>query len=261
MKDYIITAHSGCEGTPRNSLESVFLAIQYGADSIEVDVRIDETGVLRVSHDRKATQYEYDRCRTLREFFETVAQTSLRVNCDMKEAELVHEVIAMAKEYGLGRDRLMFTGAVSPEQLAREPGLRNDAMIVMNIEEIFKFLYLQETPQFPTSEFNALMNTPWTYTRPWMENITAERIRKVTALARVVGADAVNIPRWNLPDELFEIFAREEMPLSIWTVDDEADARKILAQKPGSILNITTRQVRMVMQTQNEIQTVDQSGI
>ena len=85
MRDVIVTAHSGCEGTPRDSLESVFRAVQCGADAVEVDVRMDETGILRISHDHKKTLEEYTQCNTLQEVFAAVAQTSLRVNCDMKE--------------------------------------------------------------------------------------------------------------------------------------------------------------------------------
>lgn len=257
MKDVIVTAHSGCEGTARDSLESVFRAIQCGADALEVDVRIDQRGVLRISHDHNATMEEYTQCRTLQEVFAAVAQTNLRVNCDMKEAELTHEVIALAKAYGLGRDRLWMTGAISPEQLAREPGLRTDVTFFVNIEEIFKFLYLQEMPLSQIPEFGTLMTVPWTYTKDWMKDIMPERIRQVAALCRVIGADGVNIPQWNLSDELFKTFAEEEIPLSIWTVDEEAAARQILTQTVSSVQNITTRQVRMVQRVRDEIRGAD----
>lgn len=34
-----ITAHSGCEGTPAGSMESITRALELGANFIEVDVR------------------------------------------------------------------------------------------------------------------------------------------------------------------------------------------------------------------------------
>ena len=35
----MITAHSGCEGTPENSLASIEKGIALGADCVEIDVR------------------------------------------------------------------------------------------------------------------------------------------------------------------------------------------------------------------------------
>ena len=49
-----ITAHSGCEGTPDNSLESVRAGVDLGADFVEVDVRLDPEGTPRLTHDMPA---------------------------------------------------------------------------------------------------------------------------------------------------------------------------------------------------------------
>ena len=47
----MITAHSGCEETEIDSMESIELALEYGADAIEVDVRVDQNKELRISQD------------------------------------------------------------------------------------------------------------------------------------------------------------------------------------------------------------------
>ena len=44
----MITAHSGCEETEIDSMESIELALEYGADAIEVDVRVDHNKELRI---------------------------------------------------------------------------------------------------------------------------------------------------------------------------------------------------------------------
>ena len=49
----MITAHSGCEGTARDSMESVELALALGADAIEMDIRRAPDGLLYISHDRQ----------------------------------------------------------------------------------------------------------------------------------------------------------------------------------------------------------------
>ena len=40
MKGIMITAHSGCDGTPDNSMEHILKAIELGADCIEIDVNM-----------------------------------------------------------------------------------------------------------------------------------------------------------------------------------------------------------------------------
>ena len=47
-----ITAHSGCENTPQDSMASVEKALLLGTDIVEMDVRKAPDGVLRISHDR-----------------------------------------------------------------------------------------------------------------------------------------------------------------------------------------------------------------
>lgn len=46
----MITAHSGCEGRPDNSLEYVQYALHCGADALEVDVHPKDDGFY-ISHD------------------------------------------------------------------------------------------------------------------------------------------------------------------------------------------------------------------
>ena len=47
----MITAHSGCDETPENSLEFLRTALQSEADAVEVDVRRNGEGKLILSHD------------------------------------------------------------------------------------------------------------------------------------------------------------------------------------------------------------------
>ena len=47
-----ITAHSGCENTPQDSMASVEKALVQGADIVDMDERKAPDGVLRISHER-----------------------------------------------------------------------------------------------------------------------------------------------------------------------------------------------------------------
>ena len=101
-----ITAHSGCEGTPPNSIEHIRSAIASGAEFIEIDVR--HTGDLfYLSHDLPENPRE---CVPLATAFELISQESnLYMNLDVKEQGLVTPVLELAENYGLCR-RIVFTG-------------------------------------------------------------------------------------------------------------------------------------------------------
>ena len=47
----LVTAHSGCENTPENSLESMVAGIAAGADTVEIDVRATRDGTPILMHD------------------------------------------------------------------------------------------------------------------------------------------------------------------------------------------------------------------
>ena len=79
----MITAHSGCEGTARDSMESVELALALGADAIEMDIRRAPDGLLYISHDRQ-TGSEIAKKHTLEAVFRRIADTPMKFNCDIK---------------------------------------------------------------------------------------------------------------------------------------------------------------------------------
>ena len=102
----IITAHSGCEGTPDNSIEHIRTAIASGAEAFEVDIHYIN-GELILTHD--APQGE-DRIPTLADAFRLASEhPSICVNCDLKQDHIKEHVIALPKEYGM-EDRILFTG-------------------------------------------------------------------------------------------------------------------------------------------------------
>lgn len=112
MGKTVITAHSGCEGTPLNSIEHIHAAIASGAEMIEVDVRHVD-GILRLSHDVPEHPEE---CPTLRECFALVAPAeNLHMNIDVKTEGLIESVMELAKEFDLC-ERIIFTGACNNDR-------------------------------------------------------------------------------------------------------------------------------------------------
>jgi glycerophosphoryl diester phosphodiesterase len=108
----VITAHSGCENTPPNSIEHIEAAIASGAEMIEVDVRMAE-GTLVLSHD---VPEDASSLPTLRKCFEMVAPAeNLHMNIDVKTEGLIPHVMALAGEFDLC-ERIIFTGACNDDR-------------------------------------------------------------------------------------------------------------------------------------------------
>ncbi len=244
MAKPMLTAHTGCEGTLRGSFESLVVAVECGATAVEIDVRMDRKGFLRLSHDKMPDQAAYDQCVLLDTAFNYIATHELTVNCDMKEPGLIHDVIAAARRHGIPRERLWITGAITPMQLINDPALVEKAMFFLNIEEIFKYLYLQECGPISAEDFKTLVVKPWTFTRPWMPTL-AERMPAVHAILQASGAEGLNLPYKGLEESGLAAMADANIPVSIWTVDDEDVARRLLGCK-NSIVNLTTRELRLL---------------
>ena len=237
----IITAHSGCEGTARDSRESLERAIALGADAAEVDVRRALDGTLYISHDRQETA---EGKLTLEAVFRTRRQTPLRLNCDIKEPFAVSGVLDLALRFDFGPDRLILTGSVSPELLALERAVTAGAGIWLNIEEALKFPCVARL--FAAGEedrFPALMADA----KPFVLGMLAEAetVRSLCRLLKTLGAAGVNLPCAVLTEELRMALREAEIPISVWTVNDPAALDRCLALEVG---NITTLAVSTALE-------------
>lgn len=235
------TAHSGCEGTKRDSLESVLKAIELDVDAVEIDVRKSPDGTLRISHDKKPDVRAYENVARLEEVFEILKPTTLRVNCDMKEREHVYDLLGVADAYDFDRDRLIVTGSISPEQLAYDPELLDRMTLYMNIEELFKYVYLYSgSSNF--EEFRKLMTEPWTFTRAFLLNLEGY-LPKVIDLTGKLGVTKLNFPYQQVREEHCRMLAQAGLGVSVWTVDDSEAMQRFLDFSIGNLENVTTRQV------------------
>ena len=116
----VITAHSGCEKTPDNSIEHILAAIASGAEMIEVDVRQAADGTLYLSHD---VPEDISVRPLLKDLFERIApEENMEMNLDVKTEGLIVPVMKLAEEYGLA-GRIVFTGACNSDRaLAKSLG-------------------------------------------------------------------------------------------------------------------------------------------
>ena len=224
MKKSIITAHSGCEGTPDNSMGSIMTGIELGADCVEIDIRMDAYGKLWLTHDIAGS---FDGILSLEEAFTVIAKAGIAVNCDLKEYPALFPTIAMADKCGVKHENLIFSGQISPAFLTEHPEVAQRARIFINSEEIYMFLASAPLADHPTC------------TRYISENIA-----KVADCMRAIGTEALNAPYKHMPDTLIAALHSADIKLSLWTVNDDENLSRLLSM---DIHNITTRTVRSAL--------------
>ncbi len=113
----LITAHAGAESTQANTLESLRVLLDIGADAVEVDVRAAH-GVLVLSHDRPLV---IKGLTMLEEAFALLKEAHPKAfNLDLKSAGLIRETQRLAKVSGV-LNRCLYTGDI---------GLQDDADIL-----------------------------------------------------------------------------------------------------------------------------------
>lgn len=243
MRHTAITAHSGCEGTLRDSFEGIERGIALGAECVEVDVQMDAAGMLRLSHDARA---DYSGAETLEKAFARIADAGISVNCDLKAPRVIYPVLEMAKRYGLTGGQLIFSGSVSCDLLAADPEISRQARVFLNGEEIAKYFYSGEAEDFAQA-----LRSPWSILHERYAEILDDRIPQIAAAAKSVGAAAINLPFRNLTHEHIARFRACGAELSLWTVNEEEDMRRLLRE---DLISMTTLNVRRAMEVRAEIQ-------
>lgn len=211
----LITAHTGADGRPDNSMEYVAYALSCGADALEVDVRRRPGGGLAIGHDEAAAD-----APSLAEVFRAAAEhPRMRVNCDLKEPGLEAAVCCLAAETGLsGSGRLILSGTV--DAFCAVPG----AEVFLNLEEYVPDLYLRYR-EIPDFELEA-----------------AERICSVCRRAGIV---TVNAYQGLITRRFAGKLAEAGVGLSVWTVNDVWELEWFLGL---GVRNITTRKPLLALE-------------
>lgn len=126
-----ITAHSGCDGTPDNSMEFVRYALASEGNCLEADIRRNRDGELILSHDETAEE-----AVRLGQVFELLKEKpEKRINCDLKTPGLEIPVYQLAKEYGV-EGQLIYSGTVSSFFMKARPEKYPEVRVYWNIENL-----------------------------------------------------------------------------------------------------------------------------
>ena len=249
MKKTMITAHSGCEGTEQDSLESVRRGIELRADAVEMDVRLDSQGILRISHNQEASQEGYNGRATLQQVFDLIKPAGVKINLDVKEGVCIPLILELAERNGLSKERLILSGAVGIEQLLRNPDWGAQARIYLNLEEILKYVLFREISS--PEDFCLLVERPWKFIKAPVTD-PAEYVPWIVYICRALPVAGLNAPQWILSAGVLAAMERERIPLSVWTVDDIAEQKRFLQAPPPCLENLTTRNVAAAIRIRGE---------
>ncbi|MFC6463614.1 glycerophosphodiester phosphodiesterase [Marinilactibacillus sp. GCM10026970] len=134
----LLTAHSGSDGTPNNSLEFLDKMIDYNVDCLEIDVRRAQNGQLYLSHDAISSMDSTNCLLELDAAFKHISKRSSKIliNCDLKEKGLEAEVQWTAEKRNLF-DQVLFSGTVEPSHLS----IWDRDKILYNIENCLPNIY------------------------------------------------------------------------------------------------------------------------
>lgn len=221
MHSPLITAHTGADGTPDNSLEYVRHTLTTKADTLEIDIRPNDNGTLVISHDEAGLD-----AVPLEEVFSLIAaHPSMKVNCDLKIAGLEERVFGLADTYGLS-GRLIYSGTVDAGLYSQSELLRGNVEVYLNVEEYVPDLYrnCRDIPNF--------------------ELQVAARMAEV---CHANGIRMINIHQWLVTRRLIEVLSKEGIGVSAWTVNEPAELEWFLR---SGVANITTRNLQQALALQ-----------
>ncbi len=206
----LVTAHTGCEGTPENSLESLRAGLEAGADTVEIDVRGTRDGSVILMHDdyveyggRRRAVEELTLAEVndaispavilLEEAFEAFGAEESTLNLDLKDDVCIEPAVELVRRYDLS-ERVIITGC--------------DAARAATVRRI--------GPELPVL-LNVGIEDAEMAMRSY-EEFADEICRRATES----GCCGLNVPYALCRSELVRYARYRYLPVSVWTVDDEA---------------------------------------
>lgn len=199
---FTITAHTGCEKTPDNTVEAVLKAFESGADIFEIDIHFDKKGVPVLSHDApKGGEVG------LNEIFVLLKENEkILCNLDIKATDNLKAVYELAEKYDV-LDRVFYTG----------------------INDGFVERAATDTPEIPY-----YLNSSVASRRKQSDEYVLELVNKV----KNSGAIGINCHFKNMTPKLIEAFHKNGLLVSVWTVNKKWRMPRVMKMAPD---NITTR--------------------
>ena len=212
---FTVTAHSGSEGTPDNSVEFLKKAIELNVPVLEIDVTFRRDGTPVVLHKDVAGDSEgllFD------DAIKFISENSdcVRINLDLKSVANLPGIIEILDKYAM-RERCFYTGVESRFVDA----VRSDGRL----------------PYYLNLSFNKFRRN------------SRKEHERILALVKDSGAIGLNCNRKLANRNLVAMFHENGLLVSYWTANSEKDMKKLLIIAPD---NITTRNPVMLTELVND---------
>jgi glycerophosphoryl diester phosphodiesterase len=228
-----VLGHRGARhAAPENTLRAFELALEEGADGVELDVRLDGDGRVIVLHDR--TPERVSGGAETRDVEELGATELERVSVGGERVPLLAEVLAWARERRTRVNVELKADGTRPLALARSvakvvctSGVGPECVLFSSFDSLLVAALGVLSPALPRAQ---LVHAGGRLERP-------ERGARFLA-------DGVNPERTLVTRERMALWKRAGAVVATWTVNDEAEARRladlgvdsIISDEPGKIL-------------------------
>ena len=207
-KRMTITAHTGAYGTPDNTMEFVNVALGKNPDIIEIDIRCRPDGTLAMSHDEIKTNADGE---DIWKVFEIIKDTPIRINLDIKQTIALKPLRALIKKYKM--EKQVFMTGLEKEAI---PYAKKDCQGVE--------YYLNCQPDTARIQEEAYQ-------------------QELIDLLKSTGSIGVNCNFKFANKTLSDLLHKHGYLLSVWTVNEKADAKRMIAI---GVDNITSRRPEIV---------------
>lgn len=209
MDDFTITVHTGAYNTQMNSIDSVKVAIDNNAKVIEVDIRQRPDGTVVMAHDLVVTNNDGV---PFEEIVPLLKGTDVRINLDIKETRVLNNLHKILVENEL-LGQSFLTGIETINVKAVKESDCADMEYYLN--------YMPSRSRVFFDEYRT----------------------KLIDLLNETGAVGINCNYKYANSQLSSLLHKNGYKLSVWTVNTERRAKKMLAIKPD---NITTKEPQMI---------------
>lgn len=209
VDNFTITAHTGAYGTEMNTVDSVKAAIDNQAQIVELDVRQRPDGTVVMGHDLVVTNNDGN---PIVDAFALLQDADIRINLDIKETKVLNNLYSLLVEYNLV-EKSFLTGIETINVKAVKESDCADMDYYLN--------YIPSRSRIFFDEYR----------------------QKIIDLLEETGAVGINCNYKYAGAQLSNLLHKKGYKLSVWTVDSERKAKKMLVIKPD---NITTRDPDMI---------------
>ncbi|MFE5322377.1 glycerophosphodiester phosphodiesterase [Paenibacillus sp. NPDC056579] len=231
----MIGAHTGCDNTPYNTVESFMEGIRLGADVIEVDLRVARDGTVVLLHDDSPYLHEYD--------YEDLNSLPVRSRISplYERLEIVRlaDVLPIAKQYGVQLNLdLKTTDAIEPcIRLVRE-------------HEMAGQVYITGSSDGMTSrngDFRVVFNTATKLTpeESASYSLFAEKVCREGVEGRYYG---LNMHHATCRREVIELAHRNGLAVWVYTVNDPDTMKQLIE---SGVDAMTTKEVSRLIALKN----------